>query len=202
MFGANIRSYTKQRARHGTPFLHPPPLLRRASISPPPPPAEQFSGCLDGTVLFVRSPTQPAVPLTWLLGPALHAHHPVCIIVKHARWATPIACPVLHRTKFCKDLCGQWVFLRLIPSLARYPSLDPGYARGRFFLASRISRFASLHNLSFCVHGCRPTSLAHCNCLHTLGGMFARRAPGALLLDYVPPEEPPSTPLGNTLRIR
>ena len=24
----------------------------------------------------------------------------------------------------------------------------------------------------------------------------------ALLLDYVPPEEPPSTPLGNTLRIR
>ena len=29
----------------------------------------------------------------------------------------------------------------------------------------------------------------------------ALRAPGALLLDYVPPEEPPSTPLGNTLRI-
>ena len=26
--------------------------------------------------------------------------------------------------------------------------------------------------------------------------------PGALLLDYVPPEEPPSTPLGNALRIR
>ena len=24
----------------------------------------------------------------------------------------------------------------------------------------------------------------------------------ALLLDYVPPEEPPSTPLGNALRIR
>ena len=24
----------------------------------------------------------------------------------------------------------------------------------------------------------------------------------ALLLDYVPPEEPPGTPLGNTLRIR
>ena len=34
------------------------------------------------------------------------------------------------------------------------------------------------------------------------GGMFAQRAPGALLLDYVPPEEPPSTPLGNALRIR
>ena len=45
-FGANIHSYTKQRARHGTPFLQPPPLLRRASMSsPPPPPAEQFSGC-------------------------------------------------------------------------------------------------------------------------------------------------------------
>ena len=35
-FGANIRSYTKQRAQHGTPFLQPPPLLRRASMSPPP----------------------------------------------------------------------------------------------------------------------------------------------------------------------
>ena len=44
-FGANIRSYTKQRAQHGTPFLQPPPpLLRRASMSSPPPPAEQFSG--------------------------------------------------------------------------------------------------------------------------------------------------------------
>ena len=39
-FGANIRSYTKQRARHGTPFLQPPPLLRRASMSPPPPPPQ------------------------------------------------------------------------------------------------------------------------------------------------------------------
>ena len=37
-FGANIRSWTKQRARHGTPFLHPTTLLRRASMSPPPPP--------------------------------------------------------------------------------------------------------------------------------------------------------------------
>ena len=40
------------------------------------------------------------------------------------------------------------------------------------------------------------------NCEPAIGGMFARRAPGALLLDYVPPEEPPSTPLGNALRIR
>ena len=37
-FGANIRSYTKQRARHGTPFLQPPTVLRRASMSSPPPP--------------------------------------------------------------------------------------------------------------------------------------------------------------------
>ena len=35
-----------------------------------------------------------------------------------------------------------------------------------------------------------------------LGGIFGLRAHCALLLDYVPPEEPPSTPLGNTLRIR
>ena len=39
-FGANIRFYTKQRARHETPFLQPPPLLRRASMSPPPPPPQ------------------------------------------------------------------------------------------------------------------------------------------------------------------
>ena len=35
-----------------------------------------------------------------------------------------------------------------------------------------------------------------------LGGVFALRAHRALLLDYVPPEEPPSKPLGNALRIR
>ena len=34
------------------------------------------------------------------------------------------------------------------------------------------------------------------------GGIFALRAHCALLLDYVPLEEPPSTPLGNALRIR
>ena len=34
------------------------------------------------------------------------------------------------------------------------------------------------------------------------GGIFALRAHCALLLDYVPPEEPPSKPLGNALRIR
>ena len=34
------------------------------------------------------------------------------------------------------------------------------------------------------------------------GGIFALRAHYALLLDYVPPEEPPSKPLGNALRIR
>ena len=33
-----------------------------------------------------------------------------------------------------------------------------------------------------------------------VGGVFALRAHCALLLDYVPPEEPPSTPLGNALR--
>ena len=34
------------------------------------------------------------------------------------------------------------------------------------------------------------------------GGIFALRAHCALLLDYVPPEEPPRTPLGNALRVR
>ena len=36
----------------------------------------------------------------------------------------------------------------------------------------------------------------------TLGGIFALRAHCTLLLDHVPPEQPPSTPLGNALRIR
>ena len=39
-------------------------------------------------------------------------------------------------------------------------------------------------------------------CYFYYGGIFALRAHCALLLDYVPPEEPPSTPLGNALRIR
>ena len=34
------------------------------------------------------------------------------------------------------------------------------------------------------------------------GGIFALHAHCALLLDYVPPVEPPSTPLGNALSIR
>ena len=36
-FGANIRSYTKQKARHGTPFLQPPPLSFDGRPCHPPP---------------------------------------------------------------------------------------------------------------------------------------------------------------------
>ena len=43
-FGANIRSSTKQRARHGTPFLQPPPPSFGGRPCHPPPLAEQFSG--------------------------------------------------------------------------------------------------------------------------------------------------------------
>ena len=40
-FGANIRSYTKQRARHGTPFLQPPPPPSEGvHVTPPPPPPQ------------------------------------------------------------------------------------------------------------------------------------------------------------------
>ena len=39
-FGANIRSYTKQRARHGTPFLQPPPPSAGVHVTPPPPPPQ------------------------------------------------------------------------------------------------------------------------------------------------------------------
>ena len=38
--------------------------------------------------------------------------------------------------------------------------------------------------------------------LHCARSARALHAHCALLLDYVPPEEPPSTPLGNALRIR
>ena len=38
--------------------------------------------------------------------------------------------------------------------------------------------------------------------LRDFGGILALRAHCALLLDYVPPEEPLGMPLGNTLRIR
>ena len=42
-FGANIRSYTKQRARHGTPFLQPPtPPSAGVHVTPPPPPQSNF----------------------------------------------------------------------------------------------------------------------------------------------------------------
>ena len=44
-------------------------------------------------------------------------------------------------------------------------------------------------------------AFCHIIALH-LGGILALRAHWALLLDYVPPEEPLGTPLGNTLRIR
>ena len=47
----------------------------------------------------------------------------------------------------------------------------------------------------FTVHGLRM----HMACS---GGILALPAHCALLLDYVPPEEPSSTPLGNALRIR
>ena len=39
-FGANIRSYTKQRARRGTPFLQPPPPPSAGVHVPPPPPLQ------------------------------------------------------------------------------------------------------------------------------------------------------------------
>ena len=45
-FGANICSYTKQRARHETPFLQPPRPSAGVHVTPPPPPPgkSNFSG--------------------------------------------------------------------------------------------------------------------------------------------------------------
>ena len=48
-FGGNIRPYTKQRARHGSPFLEPPPpSFAGRPCHPAPPPAKQFSGRPEG----------------------------------------------------------------------------------------------------------------------------------------------------------
>ena len=43
VFGANICSYTKQKAPHGTPFLQPPPPPSAGvHATPPPPPQSNF----------------------------------------------------------------------------------------------------------------------------------------------------------------
>ena len=60
-FGANIRSYTEQKARHGTPFLQPPPPPSAGVHGTHTPPAEQFSG-------------RPGIPVEEGGGRALHAH--------------------------------------------------------------------------------------------------------------------------------
>ena len=65
-FGANIHSYTKQRARHGTPFLQPPhPPSAGVHVTPPPPPAEQFSGRPTHVSrrAALRCPPSPSPPL-------------------------------------------------------------------------------------------------------------------------------------------
>ena len=48
----------------------------------------------------------------------------------------------------------------------------------------------------------RGSRIFHCPQAVDPGGILALRAHCALLLDYVPPKEPPGTPLGNAYRIR
>ena len=55
-FGANIRSYTKQRARHGTPFLPPPPPSAGVHVTPPPPPPPPQSNFQVALSLARRPP--------------------------------------------------------------------------------------------------------------------------------------------------
>ena len=70
-FGANIRSYTKQRARHGTPFLQPPPPPSAGvHVPPPPPPQSNFQVaqsqyyCGPSWILFHTTPPPPPPHLT------------------------------------------------------------------------------------------------------------------------------------------
>ena len=57
-FGANIRSYTKQRARHGTPFLQPPPPPSAGVHVPPPRRAIFRSPCPDVCPLPKMAPEE------------------------------------------------------------------------------------------------------------------------------------------------
>ena len=52
-------------------------------------------------------------------------------------------------------------------------------------------------SLYVCMYVCMYVCLYVCMYACMYGGIFALRAHCALLLDYVPPEEPPSKPLGN-----
>ena len=76
-FGANIHSYTKQRARHGTPFLQPPPPSFGGRPCHPSPPAEQSSGCPgdhhfvwscpSGEYVMVGTKRHHVGPTTWAM---------------------------------------------------------------------------------------------------------------------------------------
>ena len=58
-FGDNIRSYTKQRARHGTPFLQPPPPSFGGRPCHPPPPQSNFQVAQRPTPCPSVSPDSP-----------------------------------------------------------------------------------------------------------------------------------------------
>ena len=67
--------------------------------------------------------------------------------------------------------------------------------------------FWQFHDNILLMESTYPDSPSDDNRHHSLpqgnsGGILALRAHCALLLDYVPAEEPPGKPLGNTLRIR
>ena len=105
-FGGNIRPYTKQRARHRSPFLErppPPPLLRPAPM--PSPPAKQFSGrpmptrtvCMRWGCFRVGNP-----------GPTKSEWHPCCekdVYMK--RWCiqNPLRCAIAFHFRGAGLLC-------------------------------------------------------------------------------------------------
>ena len=67
------------------------------------------------------------------------------------------------------------------------------------FQSSELTELSPPFKIFTVAASCLPASRDRCV---VLGGILALRAHCTLLLDYVPPEEPPGTPLGNNLRIR
>ena len=127
-FGANIRSYTKQRARHGTPFLqHPPSLLRRASMSPPPPPRRAIfrlpSGSTAGTHCNMHG-------VGFGRGGCIHRPRR-CIDDPHAR-TLPSHVPRTYSLKqYTRDgWCGSYTTPRNVGSMAVRIALKLGGSRG------------------------------------------------------------------------
>ena len=124
-FGGNNRPYTKQRARHGSPFLEPPPPPPSPGAHAIPPPAKQFSGRQGGLLgLWGRSWVSVCVPAGGLKDMGLllgrcRGHSLPLILFSH-----------LSRCRETKDLYTRvhpWrpVYTHVPPCIPMHPPVYP-----------------------------------------------------------------------------